>query len=279
MQQIPVYYHIPKCGGTYILSLYSYLNKENERKIRKRLDTNCICRLIDVYLNETRYIQMTGIMEIKDLMSLNCNIESYNNIFSLDQLYQIIDEDQIKITSIFIQPTGDGNMLDSRNQVDKIISYINKQPIYFTIIRDIFQRLYSEYSYLTSSAADHEPSNNLYKSYANFEDFLIKSNNYDNIITKQVAYNMPLDNTAFKMVENFFSNFVIGTMQSLEATATNVWKQCYGWAANGENETFLKNENRNKLKINIDNISYQAKQQFLSNTQWDRKLYAYLSQL
>ncbi len=281
MNKIPVYYHIPKCGGTYILYLYKHLNIQNEKKYRESLGTWTtaeICRKAEVYLNETRYIEITGIIEIQDLLELNCELESYSNIFSIKKLYKLVDENKIKITSIFIQPTGDGNMMDSRNEVDKLISRINKQPVYFTTIRDVFDRLYSEYSYLNNQISSHEPFRENLQNYKNFEDFLIRSNDYDNIITRQIAYNLPLDDDSFKIVKDFFKNFTIETMQNLQETAIDIWQQCYGWAADCTGESFFKNENKNKKEIKIQDISDQAREHFLSKTEWDRKLYAYLSQ-
>jgi hypothetical protein len=271
--KIPVYYHIPKCGGTYILYLYQYLNKENEKKYCKQNWNNYVCRKINVYLNPFRYLEMTAVIELDYLSKINSNLESYSDTFSIEQLYKLIDENKIKITSMFIQPTGDGNMLDSKNQVDKLLSHMNKQPEYFTITRDVFERLYSEYSYLTNSISDHEPTKEIYKNYISFEDFLINSNTYNNQITRHIAYNLELNEKSFSSIRLFFDNFTIGTMNNIHKTATSIWKICYGWAADCTDQSFYKNENKNKLKIKV---SPQAEEQFKIKTEWDRKLYDYL---
>lgn len=261
--KIPVFYHIPKCGGTYILSLYLHLNRENQKKKRKPSENR---RKINVYLNEKRYIEITGVLE------------SHSNTFSIKELYKLIDNKKIKITSIFIQPTGDGDMGDSRKQVDELLSYINKKPVYFTVIRDVFQRLYSEYAYLSSTMSQHEPSFNKYAEYESFEEFLIKCNTYNNSICKQIMPDVTLDDKSFEQLKSFFDDFTIATMQNIKLTAIKVWKQCYGWTAEYKNKKLLTNKNKNKQKINIQDISDQAREQFLSKTEWDRKLYAYLSQ-
>ena len=274
--KIPVYYHIPKCGGTYILYLYKYLNKENEKKYCKQNWNNCVCRKINVYLNPFRYLETTAVIELDYLSKINSNLKSYSDTFSIEQLYEVIYKNKIKITSIFIQPTGDGNMIDSRTQVDKLLSHMNKQPEYFTITRDVFERLYSEYSYLTNSISDHEPTKKAYENYNDFEDFLINSNTYNNQITRHIAYNLELNDKSFDSVRLFFDNFTIGGMNNIREIAKNIWKTCHGWAADCENESFYKNENKHKSKIKEKDISLQAEEQFKIKTEWDRKLYDYL---
>lgn len=277
---IPVYYHMSKCGGTYILYLYFYLNKENEKRIRKpsgNWTNNQICRKINVYFNEKRYIEITGIIEIQDLLKLNCNLESHSNNFSIKKLYELIDNQKIKITSIFIQPTGDGNMSESRKEVDKLLAYINKKPVYFTIIRDVFQRIYSEYAYLVDDMSNHEPTHEYYRLYHDFEQFLIQSNRYDNQISRQIAYNIPLDNNSFENIKRFFDDFTIGNMHNIKEIAIKIWEKCYGWAATCDDDNlFYRNKNTNKKKMLIENISTEDREQFLIKTEWDRKLYHYL---
>ena len=281
---IPVYYHIPKCGGVYVLSLYQHLSRLNERNIRLPLKlwtetTNRCCRVIKVYINNSRYIEMTGIIEIDDLLDLNADLESYSNIFSIKELYELVDTQKIKITSIFIQPCGDGNMIESRKQVDQLLCYINKKPIYFTTIREIFDRLYSEYSYMLDSMSDHEPDLANYRGYDNFEKFLIECEAYNNIISRHIAYDIVLDKKSFENVKVFFDHFTISTMQSIKETAIRVWQQCYGWVGDCTDDSiFYKNKNINKKKLLFDDISLKAKDKFLSQTEWDRELYAYLSQ-
>lgn len=276
--KIPVYYHIPKCGGTYILYLYQHLNKENEKKYHKQNWNNYICRKINVYLDSSRYFEATGVIELEDLLMLNSNLESYSNTFSIEQLYELINKNKIKITSVFIQPTGDGNMLDSRMQADKLISHMNKQPAYFAIIRDVFERLHSEYSYLTNNISDHEPTKESYENYNSFQDFLINSDTYDNQITRHIAYNLELNDKSFNSVKLFFDDFTIGSMNNIYKTAKSIWKSCYGWLDDCEDQSFYKNENKYKSKITMNDISDQAKEQFKTKTEWDRKLYEYLSQ-
>lgn len=279
--KIPVYYHIPKCGGTYILQLYSYLNRKDEKNKKKlplKHGEDYICRLIDVYLNDSRYIQVIGIIAIDDLLKLDCKLESYQNILSIDHLYDLIDQNKIKLKSIFLQPTGDGNMLDSKHEVDRLLVYINKRPVYFTIIRDVFQRIYSEYYYLINHNAKHEPLHKLYQQYDSFENFLIHSNYYENQVTKHIVYNLPLNDTSFKKAQEFFDGFIFGDMKNLQNVATNVWIQCYGWADDCSRESFFKNENVNKKPLTLNTMSDEAIKQFLLKTKWDRKLYAYLAQ-
>ena len=279
-KKIPIFYHIPKCGGTYILYLYKYLNKENEKKIRKPSGNwnNQVCRKINIYLDDKRYLEATGTIEIEDLLKLNCKLESYSNTFSIKELYKLIDNKKIKITSIFIEPTGDGNMGESRKEVDKLLSYIHKKPAYFIVIRNVFQRLYSEYAYLSSAISQHEPSFNSYEKYNNFEKFLIEFDGYDNQISRQIIPGVPLDDKSFEQVKSFFDDFTISTMQNIKLTAIKVWQECYGWSANDNNDNlFPRNKNINKKKLSIEDISKEAREQFLIKTEWDRKLYAYLS--
>ena len=88
-----------------------------------------------------------------------------------------------------------------------------------------------------------------------------------------------LDENSFSMVKEFFSNFIIGKMDNIHETAINIWEKCYGWSIDyKDNGLFDKNENTNKKKLLIEDISQEAREQFLQKTEWDRKLYAYLSQ-
>lgn len=276
---IPVYYHIPKCGGTYILYLYQYLSKENEKKKRKPSGKwdNKVCRNIEVFIDNNRYIEITAIIEISDLQNMDCDINSYRNSFSLSELYDLINLGKIDITSIFIQPTGDGNMLDSKRKVDELVRHINKKPVYFTVIRNVFQRLYSEYAYLTDMISDHEPSAAIYRNYNNFDKFLIEFDGYDNLITRQIAFGSELNNKTFDSVKTFFDNFTIADMKNIHSVSVNIWLKCYNFIPEIDQTLFYKHDNKKKKHITINDISVLAKEKFLQKTEWDRKLYAYLS--
>lgn len=282
MNKIPVYYHIPKCGGTYISSLYEDLNVKLARKETNKFKqfNNKICRKAIVHIQKNRFIVIYCIVQIQDLLKINCDIDSYYNNFSIEELLNLLDQNKIKITSIFIKPTGDGNLLDSRWEVDKLLKYIKKEAVYFTIVRDIFDRLYSEYSYLTNKISKHEKTHNSYIQYSSFEKFLIEYTDYSNIICSHISFGNILDENSFTTIKEFFNNFIIGSMDSIHETAIKVWEKCYGWSARYDNDSlFDKNENTSKKNISIDNISPEAREQFLLKTEWDRKLYAYLSQM
>jgi len=282
MNKIPVYYHIPKCGGTYISSLYEDLNVKLARKETNKFKqfNNKICRKAIVHIQKNRFIVIYCIVQIQDLLKINCDIDSYYNNFSIEELLNLLDQNKIKITSIFIKPTGDGNLLHSRREVDKLLKYIKKEAVYFTIVRDIFDRLYSEYSYLINSMSNHETTHEYYRSYHDFEQFLIQSNGYNNQISRQIAYNIPLDNNSFENVKRFFDDFTIADMQNIKETAIKVWEKCYGWSDGCDNDNlFYRNKNTDKKNLLIENISTEAREQFLIKTKWDRKLYAYLSEM
>lgn len=282
MNKIPVYYHIPKCGGTYISSLYEDLNAKlsrRERDITKRFN-NRVCRKAIVNIHKDRIIVIYCVIQMRDLLKINCDIDSYYNNFSIEELLNLLDQNKVKITSIFIKPTGDGNLLDSRREVDKLLQHIKKEPVYFTIIRDVFDRVYSEYSYLINKISIHEKTHNSYSQYSSFENFLIESEDYSNIICSHISFGNILDENSFSMVKEFFNNFIIGKMDNIYETAINIWEKCYGWSISyKDNGLFDKNENTNKKKLLIEDISQEAREQFLQKTEWDRKLYDYLSQI
>jgi len=284
--QIPIYYHIPKCGGTYILNLYEYLSRQYRNHNILYDKQNFTSTKLRVSLNNNKFVDIVTIVKKQDLLEFGFksnytsnNFEDvYYEVLSIKELYNFVNKYNVKITSIFIQPTGDGNMLESRNEVDKFVSCIEQKPRYFVIIRDVFDRLYSQYCYLKSEISSHENTRQSVANYNDFEDFLINAENYTNMITGHIAYNLVLDDNSFDKVKEFFSNFTIGTMESIHKTAMDIWNDCHDLPKRLSRNNFYRNANKDKKNISINDISDKAKKQFLLKTKWDRKLYAYLSQ-
>ena len=277
--QIPIHYHIPKCGGTYIIQLYRYLSRQYRYHNILYDNQTFIDTKLRVSLKNNKLVDIITIVKKQDLLESGFRFkDNHYEVLSIKELYNFVNKYDVKITSIFIQPTGDGNMLESRNTVDEFLSYIEQKPAYFVIIRDVFDRLYSQYCYLKSEISSHEKSRQSVANYNDFEDFLINAENYTNMITRHIAYNLVLDDNSFDKVKEFFGNFTIGTMESIHKTAIDIWNDCHDLPKTLSRNDFYRNANKDKKNISINDISDKAKEQFLLKTKWDRKLYAYLSQ-
>ena len=108
--QIPIYYHIPKCGGTYILNLYEYLSRQYRNHNILYDKQNFTSTKLRVSLNNNKFVDIVTIVKKQDLLEFGFksnytsnNFEDvYYEVLSIKELYNFVNKYNVKITSIFI---------------------------------------------------------------------------------------------------------------------------------------------------------------------------------
>jgi len=282
MSKIPVYYHIPKCGGTTVLTTLNYFNFKTNRKFYIDNDLewdNRICQVLRVFLHEDRRLNCVVTFKNKfndntvyiDRHICSCDFKTFSKLYNNGEL---------SIYAICVEPTGDANLKQSFDTVClffKENSDIDILP--FTIFRNIFDRHYSEYMYLNSDMSKHEKSHGVFKDMT-FEQY-IESNIFPfNYICQTVQRKPSEENIEY--IINFFKQFRILDMSNIIDNLFSILNECqpnkldYSAVFSEQNITTNKNTYN---KISLNNLSQKSQEIFLFKTSLDRKLYdAHISQ-
>src|SRR6056300_829184 len=91
--KIPVYYHIPKCGGTTVLTTFNYFNFKTNRKFHIGNDItwdNRICKVLRVFIHNDR--RLNCIVTFKDMFNdkvehidkhtCSCDLKTFSQLYS-----------------------------------------------------------------------------------------------------------------------------------------------------------------------------------------------------
>jgi len=233
---IPVYYHIPKCGGTYVITKckeilrFHYhgisairVNKNNETLVRCFVRKNI--RELDIDIHD------------------DCLLKYLNNILF-----------------ITIEPGG----IKLRDKILNNISNIHE----FMIIRNLFDRTQSMYNYLTSQASKHEPTHGVIRD-KTFEEYLKNTNYEKNWISSQFSQDK-------NILINKLKNMRIYKIRHIEKAISDCFSACYSDIDCSKYNDNLVNrhENTHKTqKIEVHNIPNEVIQKFLNHNQMDQFIY------
>ena len=164
MNKLPVFLHIPKCGGTYILSWAMSMFRLWTQ--RKHLENERF--LISVKHNDV--IILTILACVRDCANFIINpIDKHNIIIDLDAFLLELSKEDMKIFFIMIEP--DGFFVIENKVIESMCNLIEKSPIYYMTMRDSFFRCQSLYNYLNSEKSNHEETHGSIKS-TTFKDYL-----------------------------------------------------------------------------------------------------------
>lgn len=242
---IPVYYHIPKCGGCYV--------------------NGVVMRLL-----MARY----GSEEVKIIQSHEHGVclflrgSKLNNRFnpffgSRRELLNIVEASK-ELLAICVIPTN----VDARGvfeYVDIILKVLGHKPSFYTTIRSPYTRNRSLYYYLTKEKFDN----------LSFPDFLKSEHIPDSWVIRNiigVKDDVKLSEIHFEQAVNFLSKFQVSNIANAHLMVFDV----FGFQEKIQlGEVFQNKSTHNN--VTLESMPTEISDSFYMKVKWDTKLYSKLS--
>jgi len=268
----PVFFHIPKCAGTYVIRKQMALLHDFRKKIN---------------INDTepgKYIKV-----IKDgyivalIIALDPQMICMNNpdFYPENKVhYKVnidnITEDFIKninILSIVIESRG---FREYKSILEKM--YI-KNAYKWIILRNTFETCRSLYYYLNSSKSSHEPTHGALR-FSNFEEYLKSEKLTDSWLIRNLTN---LENSKSITEEDLLNSikeledFNVFDISEVEYAIKKVIKENHDIDIIDESINTIKVNSSDHNDIKLEDLDEETQKLFLERTKYDRKLYDYFS--
>jgi hypothetical protein len=286
MNQVPIFLHIPKNAGTYVLGytmemfrcygiLSGWRNKKNWNIDLRRiiLQNNEGVQISTIFLYDPEKIRDSNKYFLKYPQDEYCNIVSLNNF--LEEISK--KNDKLQIFSILIEDHGIKYIKD--HLYDDICNINNISPLYYTILRNPYERALSLYSYLGSSYSHHEPTHGTIKT-STFEEYINSNQLEDSWLIRRLL-NLP-DNSIIssKNYEDacvLLDKFKIKNINEVESLLNEVFFLSYQITKEKIKDLFIDSINKNrynyKIKIPFESLNEQTKKNFSLRTRFDADIY------
>lgn len=285
-QKVPVFLHIPKNAGTYIMELLMvyFARIYNEPKKQENFFIKRITIESDSY-NLTVFVRF-----LDEAHKTDPNIQyhphavaaNYNHpkarACNLNTLQEYIEKKHLIILAINVEPISEKDMRVGLFEAYKLLNLCQARPFNYTIIRDVLSRQQSLFHYLTGKESIHEPthgsiSQDTFIKYLNSEDledsWLIR-------VLSGIPHNMKINQYWMDIATKFLEShsFVIGDISKTDHIINQVLNDCHGqFIIDLDKQSIFRNPTQNKHKITINDLDKETKQKFLDRTYWDRKLW------
>ena len=165
---MPVFHHIAKNAGTYVLSWMMMLCRKYNIDIGKNKIPGWTSRRIRrsiVLLEDGKQLTCcihtpTDVANINDAFQRRPESDEVTDYVELEPFIAAIVSGDIEPFSISVDPMEPG-LAAPRLAIDKIMSASKRDhQLNFTVLRDPYERCKSLYNYLKSDSSKHEPTHN-----------------------------------------------------------------------------------------------------------------------
>ena len=274
--RIPVFLHIPKNAGTYVIHvLTNYFNRlcgDCKNMHMQRLT------VIGDNYNLTIFVRFRT-----DYWKTDKNIAEHHirapraRMTKLPTIKTYIENDQLDILSIVIEPES-GELRPSFSLVDQILNMCKSSGAYFTIAREAFSRQQSLYHYLTGQESKHEPTHGSIKQQS-FIEYLNSESLEDSWSIRTVTGMQNLWQITefwFNMACNLFDSleFKIKNIKETDILIDEVLQECFDSpVVASDRDNNMRNSTNIKNKITIDDLDDATRSKFEARTHWDRRLW------
>jgi hypothetical protein len=282
MNKIPVFLHIPKNAGTYVLGVTMELFRYYgiSKGWRNKIGWNLNLRRI-LLQKKDKQIATLFVYDPEEIRNKNECFKQYPqdeycNLIDIENLKEISSKNRITLFSIIIE--DEGAKLIKTGLFDSLCNQNNSDAAYCTILREPFDRCQSIYSYITSSSSSHEPTHGAIK-FKTFEAYLNSYQLEDSWLIRNLI-DIPDSSREITEEDYYQACFILNQFKIKDVSKTDnlineVFLECYNIdqsiITNGLR--VAKNETLNKQKFYFDQLNEKTKQVFLNRTKFDRRLY------
>ena len=280
-KKIPVFLHIPKNAGTYVLNLMHTIHTHyRDLNLKSEFDQSCV-RMCFVKLDKVR--QLTAFIYDKHYHCDNSNaftqISPDQYEVAADDFYQCLSQSTFDLFSLQINATKLGAHKEF-GFCHKLCSITGHTPSFFTILRSPFDRAQSIFNYLNSEDSSHEPTYNQLTS-DSFKSYIHSSQLEDSWVIRHLRSlneEEPLTNEHFDQTVNQLRRFsFVGNMANVTETVYSVLHECYGISRDLMNFN-LDSAGKNKssyTSCKFHDLDIDTQNKFICRTDFDIRLYDY----
>ena len=275
-KKIPVYLHIPKNAGSYLIRVFTryfirlFESKSQVKIQRLTVYSGCFNLTVFVKFNSDYWQADENMKEhhFIDPRALKCGLPTLQTYINNNQLY---------VLAVAIEPE-DGELRPSFNAVHHILNLCEAKGFYFSILRETFSRQQSLYHYITGEESSHESSHKSIKE-ASFVEYLSSGSLEDSWLIRSATgmkVDWPITCFWFDQCCNFLDsfNFLIKDIKNTDNIINEVLSSCFGEGlSNSDRAQPNLNSTKIENKITINDLNEAVKEKFLKRTYWDRKLW------
>ena len=289
--RIPVFLHIPRNAGTYVLSVTMAFFRFYGLQMgwRKKRDWNldlCRYRLLN---SHKKQFATLFIYDPKGTRKCSKSIEPHPqcpNTCTVDEegINEVLKELKDGATDLFaiiIEPRGAG--LVKNGFFDMICEQAGKCPEYFAVLRSPYERAFSLYNYLTSSGSRHEPTHGMIAA-SSFEEYIRSSQLEESWLIRNlrdILDGRPIKEEDFAGACRILHKFKITDVSKTDTLIDEVFRKCYGLNRSAMREDpwdFNKNATLGVKRAFCD-LDEETQDLFLERTKFDLRLYKYFIEL
>jgi hypothetical protein len=287
MNKIPVFLHIPKNAGTYVLSNVEKLFRYYMLNVGHPNTAYCNLWIRKFYIIDSENFQYATLFvyDPNENRKKNNKIipkatNKHVDVINIDHFNSVLEDFQNKkfeLFSIIIEPRGAKLIAESFFQ--NICEKANKIPLYYTIFRKPYERALSLYNYIKSKDSEHELTHNAIHA-DTFEEYLRSHQLEESWIIRSAACvrdGATISEEDFKTVCNILKNFKIVDITKTDNLIDEVFMECYGVTRDiiKDHKNINKNATQKVINKSFDNLNDELKQLFLERTKFDNQLYDY----
>jgi len=263
-RKLPIFFHIPKCAGTYA---YNTLFRVVKTYICPPLEIRSII------VTRGEYI----LYRLSCLPKANLN-DNYKNPDDRWTYYVDYDDLNLDDLNLFFVEVCARSFNDYKNYIYNHLPE-GVEPYEFIFLREPYSLAVSLYNYLNSDKSNHEPTNKSFNFNA-FTDYL----NSPRLQGSWLIHNLlnipdpvPITRDHFNDICKVLDNMLVSDLTNVDSTILKVCKDCYGLdniELNNVAKSRIKyNKNECGQDIFFDSLDEETKAHFLRHTKWDRELY------
>ena len=282
---IPIFFHIPKCAGTYVTGCMHSLFRQHYRNhldANEQQDNRQLQRLtVDIPNHGLLTIFAFTPAKYYNDASLMTKIDDYASRVSVFKLFSLVKNLEIEIFSIIIEPDfywGDiKNLIDLRPSFDAayaLCDIANSNYKCFGTLRSPFQRVLSAYAYLCEESSSHEPNHKKIMC-ESLKGYIMSDQLEDSWVIRSLSgkpYSQALEQSDFDYVINFLKDFTF-TLNA-EDSINDVFKKSYN--INLKDCEFIeanRNQNPDKQNLKLNDLDQETQNKYKNVTQFDYALY------
>lgn len=273
---IPVFYHVPKNAGTYVINCsllffreyrrtqtdWLQLNHETIKNIEIVNDGETVARLLAGDPDNTCF---------NDIMITNDMTDHSHHYINLYDVHRLLDS-RLFIFLLVIEDAGFSLHDDIINKLQ-----LQNNSTSWIVLREPFSRSVSWYNYVTSDKSSHEPYHDYIKT--NFEEYIISDVFESNWVMRGLAgLNNGEDFTEQHCMSIFdrLDKFNVYDIAMTDVLIDCMFQASYNLSRDDFPDHFeppAKHENRLKERIKFEDLESKIQQAFIERTYWDRKLW------